>query len=126
MIYIFLKSRRFLRKPNVTEACESFTSLGQHCEDVEMPVYAGLCWIAAARCEGSLGNLPGESNCLIRSARQFLTAELKDHQLGCISPSNENLQVSQCFEVNSCVLRKNIFMITLKKKFYATVNKKHV
>lgn len=93
VILIFF-SRRFLRKPNVTEACESFTSLGQRCEDVEMPVYAGLCWIAAARCEGSLGNIPGESNCLIRSARQFLSAELKDQHLGCISPSNENLQVS--------------------------------
>lgn len=58
-----------------------------------MPVYAGLCWIAAARCEGSLGNIPGESNCLIRSARQFLNAELKDARLGCTSPSSENLQV---------------------------------
>lgn len=87
-------SRRFLRKPNVTEACESFTALGQQCEDVEMPVYAGLCWIAAARCEGSLGNIPGESTCLVRSARQFLCAEFKDKHLGCTSPSNENLQVS--------------------------------
>lgn len=77
----------------MTEACESFTQLGQHCENAEMPSYAGLCWIAAARCEGSLGNIPGETSCLTRSARQFLTAEEQNTSLGCPSP-NENLQAA--------------------------------
>lgn len=90
-------SRRFLRKPNVTEACESFTQLGQQCENIEMPAYAGLCWIAAARCEGSLGNIPGETSCLVRSARQFIKAEENNEKLGCPGPSGENIQVHTKF-----------------------------
>ena len=86
--------RRFLRKPNVTEACESFTNLGQHCENEEMPSYAGLCWIAKARCEGSLGNITGEISSLVRSARQFLSSEMQDKDIGCITPFDENLHVS--------------------------------
>jgi len=86
--------KRFLRKPNVTEACDSFTSLGQHCENVELPSYAGMCWIAAARCEGSLGNIPGETSCLIRSARNFISAETKNKNLGCQSVADENLQAA--------------------------------
>lgn len=86
--------KRFLRKPNVTDACESFTTLGRHCETVEMPVYAGMCWIAAARCEGSLGNIPGETSCLIRSARNFMSAQIKNKSLGCQSVATENLQAA--------------------------------
>lgn len=77
----------------MTEACDSFTSLGQYCENVEMPSYAGMCWVAAARCEGSLGNIPGETSCLVRSARNFVLAEMKNKNLGCQSVSDENLQV---------------------------------
>ncbi|KAF5270740.1 hypothetical protein FQA39_LY01478 [Lamprigera yunnana] len=88
--------KRFLRKPsaNVTEACDSFASLGQHCENVEMPSYAGICWIAAARCEGTLGNTPGETSCLIRSARNFMSAQVKNKSLGCHSVATENLQAA--------------------------------
>lgn len=73
-----------------------------------MPAYAGLCWIAAARCEGSLGNIPGETSCLVRSARQFLSAEVKDKSLGCSSPSNENLQAALiCYAHASSRLPEN-------------------
>ncbi|CAH0564276.1 unnamed protein product [Brassicogethes aeneus] len=84
--------KRFLRKPNLTEACDSFTNLAQQCESLELPAYAGLCWIATACCEGSLSNLPGETNCLLKAGRQFLKAEEIDHALGCPRPSSENLQ----------------------------------
>ncbi|KAJ8923349.1 hypothetical protein NQ315_001907 [Exocentrus adspersus] len=84
--------RRFLRKPNVTEASESFVSLAKQCETLELPAYSGLCWIAAARCEGSLSNTIGETACLIQSGRQFLNAEENDFNLGCSSVSGENLQ----------------------------------
>lgn len=90
LFYIF---RRFLRKPNVTEACDSFVSLGLHCEASELPAYAGLCWISAARCEGSLANITGETSSLVRAARQFLKAEENDQNLNYPSPSQENLQV---------------------------------
>ncbi|CAH1999319.1 unnamed protein product [Acanthoscelides obtectus] len=84
--------KRFLRKPNVTEACESFTTLAKQCESLELPAYAGLCWIAAARCEGSLLNNTGETSSLVQSARQFFKAEENDFNLGCSSVSGEYLQ----------------------------------
>lgn len=86
--------RRFLRKPNVTEAYESFASLGQQCESNDLPAYAGLCWIAAARCEGSLLNIPGETGCLLRSARQFLNAQQNDYNLGTTTTVSDNLQAA--------------------------------
>lgn len=92
----------------MTEACEGFTSLGQQCENAEMPSYAGLCWIAAARCEGSLGNIPGETCCLLRSARQFLSAEVNDNRLGSPSPFQENLQAAlNCYSYASSRLPGN-------------------
>lgn len=82
-----------MRKPNVTEASESFTTLAKHCESLELPAYAGLCWIAAARCEGSLLNSTEETACLLNSSRQFMKAEVNDFNLGCHSVSGEYLQV---------------------------------
>ncbi|KAG5881220.1 hypothetical protein JTB14_035480 [Gonioctena quinquepunctata] len=84
--------KRFLRKPNITEACESFISLAKHCEILELPVYASLCWIAAARCEGSLLNNIGETSCLVQSARELFKAEQNDRDLGCKNLSGEHLQ----------------------------------
>lgn len=85
--------RRYFRKPNVTEASRAFTSLGQQCEMNELLPYSGMCWIAAARCEGSLGNTPSEVNCLVRAARQFIKTESKEKSLG-YPTSDENLQVT--------------------------------
>ncbi|XP_060521285.1 40-kDa huntingtin-associated protein-like [Cylas formicarius] len=90
--------KRFLRKPNVTEASESFVKLGQQCESQDLPSYAALSWMAAARCEGSLGNIPGETSYMIRSARQFLNAEEKDFSTGCVRVPSDNLQAGlSCF-----------------------------
>ncbi|CAG9817589.1 unnamed protein product [Phaedon cochleariae] len=84
--------KRFLKKPNVTEACESFTSLAKQCETQELPQYAGLCWIAAARCEGSLLNNTGETSCLVQSARQLFKAEERDISMGCKNVPGEYFQ----------------------------------
>ncbi|XP_057667787.1 40-kDa huntingtin-associated protein-like isoform X1 [Diorhabda carinulata] len=84
--------KRFLKKPNVAEACESFIGLAKRCETLELPVYAGLSWIAAARCEGSLCNNTGETTCLTQSARQLLKAEDSDRQIICETLFGENLQ----------------------------------
>ncbi|GLH06574.1 Factor VIII intron 22 protein [Gryllus bimaculatus] len=90
--------KRFLRKPNVTEASDQFGSLAVRCENDELPQYAGLCWMAAARCEGSLGNSPGEAWDLVRAGRQFMKAEVKGAKLGCPSPGGEHLQAAiNCF-----------------------------
>lgn len=66
-----------------------------------MPCYAGLCWIAAARCEGSLANAPSEVNCLLRAARMFIKGEVRDKAIGCPGPAKEHLQVSLLILLNS-------------------------
>lgn len=90
--------KRFLRKPNVTEACEQFASLALRCEREETSQYAGMCWSAAARCEGSLGNTPAEAWDLVRAGRQYLSAETKSAAIGCPSAGSEYLQAAiSCF-----------------------------
>jgi len=86
--------KRFLRKPNVTEASDQFGKLAVQCEREELPQYAGLCWTAAARCENSLGNASGEAWDLVRAGRQFLTAEISAKDLGCPSPGGEHVQAA--------------------------------
>ncbi|XP_023022583.2 huntingtin-associated protein 40 kDa [Leptinotarsa decemlineata] len=93
--YINISSKlkkRFLRKPNITEACDSFISLAKKCETLELPAYSSLCYIAAARCEGSLLNNTGETSCLVQSARVLFEAEKSDRDLGCKNLSGEYLQ----------------------------------
>lgn len=84
--------KRFLRKPNEGEASESFAALAKQCESQDLPQYAALSWIAAARCEGSLGNVVNETSYLLQSARHFMGAEEADVNIGCISVPTENLQ----------------------------------
>ncbi|KAJ9589462.1 hypothetical protein L9F63_017323 [Diploptera punctata] len=86
--------KRFLRKPNVTEASEQFGRLALQCERDEVPQYAGMCWTAAARCENSLGNVSGEAWNLLRAGRQYLKAEISAYNLGCPSPGGEHVQAA--------------------------------
>lgn len=85
--------RRFLRKPNEAEAAEGFISLGHYCESEELPQYAAMNWLAAARCEGSLGHPVSETSLLVRAGRQFLKAGTDDLDIGCISLGSESLEV---------------------------------
>ncbi|XP_015592487.1 factor VIII intron 22 protein [Cephus cinctus] len=90
--------KRFLRKPNVTEASEQFAALGTQCEQKELWPYAGFCWLAAARCQATLGNNIAETNFLTKAGRQFLIAEKKDEDIGCSSIGRENFQAAvSCF-----------------------------
>ncbi|KAH0944467.1 hypothetical protein HN011_007298 [Eciton burchellii] len=90
--------KRFLRKPNVAEACDQFSTLANECEQKELWQYAGLCWLAAARCQGTLENGTSEINLLVKAGRQFLTAEKKDNVIGCPSVGQENIQAAvSCF-----------------------------
>ena len=67
--------KRFLRKPNVSEAGEQFAKLAKKMHSREEPQYEGLCHLAVARCERSLGNPSSESEALLLAARSFLKAE---------------------------------------------------
>lgn len=69
-------------------------ALATECEQKELWQYAGLCWLAAARCQGTLENTSSEINLLVKAGRQFLTAEKKDNDIGCPSIGQENIQVS--------------------------------
>lgn len=90
--------KRFLRKPNVAEASDQFSALATECEQKELWQYAGLCSLAAARCQGTLKNSSSELNFLIRAGREFLTADKKDKDTGCPSIGQENSQAAvSCF-----------------------------
>ncbi|XP_066255311.1 40-kDa huntingtin-associated protein [Euwallacea similis] len=86
--------KRFLRKPNETEAAKAFADLGHQCQSQDLLHYAALSWIAAARCEGILGNNVNEISFLVRAARQFLKAEEDEVYIDCPSVSTEYLQAS--------------------------------
>lgn len=74
-------------------------ALATQCEQKELWQYAGLCWLAAARCQGTLGNATTEAGLLARAGRQFLTAEKKNSMIGCPSPGQENVQVIRCANI---------------------------
>ncbi|CAG0889696.1 unnamed protein product [Darwinula stevensoni] len=73
--------RKFLRKPNVSDAEEEFNSLARQLEQQEQHSHAAVCHLAAARCEGTLGNPFGEAESLIKGARAFLAAEQENRKL---------------------------------------------
>lgn len=69
-------------------------TLAVECEQKELWQYAGLCYLAAARCHGTLKNASSEINLLIKAGRQFLTAEKKNNDIGCPSLGQENMLVN--------------------------------
>ena len=70
-------------------------SLAVQCERDELPQYAGQCWLAAARCQGSLGHTANEAWDLTRAGRRFLEAECHQATLGCPGPASvDHLQVN--------------------------------
>lgn len=67
--------RRFLRKPNVSEAGEQFAALARELRAQESLPYAAWCQLAVARCAQSLGHAPGEAAALGEAARLWLRHE---------------------------------------------------
>lgn len=77
--------RRFLKKPNVSEASGQFGSLAKELKRQDCPQYAGFCSLAKARCENTLSNAAGEIEALTGAARLFLEAEKCCLELKCPS-----------------------------------------
>lgn len=75
--------RRFLKKPNVSEASDQFGSLAKELKRQDCPQYAGFCSLAKARCENTLSNATGEVEALTEAARLFLEAEKNCAELRC-------------------------------------------
>lgn len=69
--------KRFLRRPNVSEASEQFRGLAKRLEDNEEPQYAAYCHLATGRCEATVGNNPGEIEAVTAAARSFLKSEIE-------------------------------------------------
>jgi len=69
--------KRFLRKPNVSEASEQFRQLGKRLEDNQEPQYAAYCHLAIGRCEQTIGHNPGEAEAITQAARCFLRSEME-------------------------------------------------
>nr|XP_003223434.1 PREDICTED: factor VIII intron 22 protein [Anolis carolinensis] len=67
--------RRFLRKPNVSEAAEQFWALARELRAQESLPQAAWCQLAVARCSQSLGHAPGEAAALTEAARLWLRHE---------------------------------------------------
>ncbi|GFY53903.1 40-kDa huntingtin-associated protein [Trichonephila inaurata madagascariensis] len=85
--------KRFLRKPNISEASAQFAKLAKELENRECPHYSAFCCLAVARCEHTIGNPVYESQNLLHAARLFLEAEKLSHELLCPSYS-EHLQAA--------------------------------
>lgn len=77
--------RRFLKKPNVSEAVGQFGLLSKELQRQGSPQYAGFCCLAKARCENTLSNSVGEVEALTEAARLFLQAEKENLEIGCPS-----------------------------------------
>lgn len=75
---ISLKLRkRFLRKPNLSEAIDEYTSLSRLLDSEEYPSgLAAYCLQQVARCHHSVGNTSLESGALQAAARRYLTAHI--------------------------------------------------
>lgn len=89
--------KRFLRRPNVSEASDQFRQLGRRLEEAEEPQYAAFCHLATGRCEQTIGNSPGEIEATVAAARSFLRAELEVQQLGNPSFEEHLTAASSCF-----------------------------
>lgn len=77
--------KRFLKKPNFTEASEQFGSLANALKNQECPQYAGFCFVAKARCENTVGNAIAEGESLLQAARLFFKEEKDNIDLRCVA-----------------------------------------
>lgn len=75
---ISLKLRkRFLRKPNLSEAIDEYTSLSRLLDSEDHPSsLAAYCLQQVARCHRSVGNTTLESSALQAAAKRYLTAHV--------------------------------------------------
>ncbi|XP_026756202.1 uncharacterized protein LOC113516056 [Galleria mellonella] len=90
--------KRFMRKPNISEATNEFVGLAIQCEHSEQPAFAGHAYVGAAKCEASAGNSLGEAEQYLAAARQFMKAEHKFVSLKFSSTDRENLEAAiGCF-----------------------------
>ncbi|CAN8002764.1 unnamed protein product [Ixodes hexagonus] len=89
--------KRFLRKPNLAEVSDQYSALGKQLQHQGCPHYAGMCSLAAAKCEQSTGNAAAEAQALAQGARQFFAAEAGSHALLCPSLDEHLAAAIHCY-----------------------------
>ncbi|CAG9788504.1 unnamed protein product [Diatraea saccharalis] len=90
--------KRFMRKPNITEATNEFIALAIQCEHSEQPAFAAQAYVGAAKCEAAAGNYLGEAEYYVTAGRHYMKAEIKLASLKFYSPDRENLEAGiGCF-----------------------------
>jgi factor VIII intron 22 protein len=78
--------KRFLRKPNVSEAIEEYMSLARQLENEECYNLSGYCMQQISKSYHSVGNTILESSYLQQAAKQYLNSEISSRiELGAIT-----------------------------------------
>lgn len=115
--------KRFLRKPNVAEATREFNNLSVRMKEEECTQYAGLCKLAAARCEHQVNNFSAECAYLKEAARLFMECEIekKNYNFPSFGDSlNSSIHcyghAIKCFAEQKCFIQAGHVCLELGKK----------
>jgi len=77
--------RRFLRRPNLSEASDQFLRLAKRLEAQDEPQYQAACQLAVAKCQRSIGNQQGQVEAYTAAARAAFKAEVNVENINCNS-----------------------------------------
>lgn len=67
--------KKFLRKPNVSDAIDEYTALSKQLDSEESFSLSAACWQQVAKCYHSVGNVVSESAALQNAAKNYLHSE---------------------------------------------------
>lgn len=67
--------KKFLRKPNVSDAIDEYTALSKQLDLEESFSLSAACWQQVAKCYHNVGNLVSESAALQNAAKNYLQSE---------------------------------------------------
>lgn len=91
--------KRFLRKPNVLDAIDEYTSLSKQLEIEECHSLAGYCMQQVAKSYHSVGNTISESQALHTAAKQYLSNEIASSvETGTVTFSEDLLSTISLYE----------------------------
>jgi tetratricopeptide (TPR) repeat protein len=89
--------KRFLRKPNASQASEELSALGRRLNEQGAHSYAAFFSQTAARCEKEAGNEQREAEALTEAARRFLTTVRKAKRLKTLHLQEDLVSAIQCY-----------------------------
>lgn len=90
--------KRFLRKPNASQASEELSGLGRRLNEQGAHPYAAFFSQAAARCEKEAGNEQREAEALTEAARRFMTSVRDAKRLRTLHFQEDLVSAVQCFK----------------------------